>query len=492
MMCTAEATPRAAQVDEEEEPGRGKRRRVVAGETRPHKVEGEKDGRRRRVGTETPPVPSSSGSGSGSESGTRPRLHPAATAAGEEARAQLAINIRRMLSVEKEIRGRIAEQIQIQAEGPILTLEDTFCDIDDSSAKSQVARKVALGVSQSIVSLSSFAGRKRIRVCSGFVIRWNDSTSTGTILTSAALVRPPCRDDVRVEVLLPSGDISHGQVSMIDFHHNIGLVEVTSNFKLQEAVILKDIIEKGDVLALGRAYEGGLLMCSRGKINNRANIFECSELLVSSCKITMAGTGGPLVNFDGHVVGLNFFEEDQTPFLSMAIVSRCLEHHQRFGRIIRPWLGFWFTSIQVVPLSHLEHIYKKLSDVDDGLYISNVAEGSPADIAGICKGDILIKCGGNFLSTAPEFGAMLMDICKEHMEAYDQETVGDFSEKRITVEIVIKRQKDGSMVEKTLSAGLIEEFNYNSWPTPIPSYKARRDTIGRWKRVDREALLLGI
>lgn len=80
-----------------------------------------------------------------------------------------------------------------------------------------------MGVSQSIVSLSSFAGifvsrnkplynillrppltllcnsgRKRIRVCSGFVIRWNDSTSIGTILTSAALVRPPCGDDVRV------------------------------------------------------------------------------------------------------------------------------------------------------------------------------------------------------------------------------------------------------------------------------------------------------
>lgn len=73
---------------------------------------------------------------------------------------------------------------------------------------------------------------------------------------------------------------------MVDFHHNIALVEVTSNFKLQEAVILKYIIDKGDV-ALGRSYEGGLLMCSRGEISNRASIFECSELLVSSCEITM-------------------------------------------------------------------------------------------------------------------------------------------------------------------------------------------------------------
>uniref|UniRef100_A0A0E0FK37 PDZ domain-containing protein n=1 Tax=Oryza nivara TaxID=4536 RepID=A0A0E0FK37_ORYNI len=379
---TGEATP-PPQAHAEEEPGRGKRRRVVARETRLQQQEEEEE------------------EGASSEPETRPRPppatpataeEPAATAAGAEARAQLAINIRRMLAVEAERRGRIAERIGVQAEGPILTLEDTFCDIDDGSAKSQVARKVALGVSQSIVSLSSFAGRKRIRVCSGFVIWWNDSTSIGTILTSAALVRPPCGDDVRVEVFLPSGDISICQISMVDFHHNIALVEVTSNFKLQEAVILKYIIDKGDVLALGRSYEGGLLMCSRGEISNRASIFECSELLVSSCEITMAGTGGPLVNYNGHVVGINFFEENQTPFLSMAIVFKCLEH-------------IW------------------------------VAEGSPADIAGICQGDILMKCGGKFLSTAPEFGAMLMDKCKETMEEYDQETNGDFSAKRITVEV---------------------------------------------------------
>jgi hypothetical protein len=56
---------------------------------------------------------------------------------------------------------------------------------------------------------------------------------------------------------------------------------------------------------------------------------------------------------------------------------------------------------------------------------------------------------------------MLMDKCKETMEEYDQETNGDFSAKRITVEIVIKRENDGSTIEKTISAGLIEEFNYN-------------------------------
>jgi hypothetical protein len=31
-----------------------------------------------------------------------------------------------------------------------------------------------------------------------------------------------------------------------------------------------------------------------------------------------------------------------------------------------------------------------------------VAKGSPADVAGLCDGDVLVKCAGKVLSTAPE------------------------------------------------------------------------------------------
>jgi hypothetical protein len=98
------------------------------------------------------------------------------------------------------------------------SLENKFGDSDDGSRESLQARKVALLVSKSILSLSSFAGISWVLlsshllhiwselklskvvllkfrwkedpcVCSGFVTRRTDNTGTSMILTSATLVR---------------------------------------------------------------------------------------------------------------------------------------------------------------------------------------------------------------------------------------------------------------------------------------------------------------
>lgn len=36
-----------------------------------------------------------------------------------------------------------------------------------------------------------------------------------------------------------------------------------------------------------------------------------------------------------------------------------------------------------------------------------VVEGSPADLAGLCVGDVIVKCGGEDLSSAPEVSTQL-------------------------------------------------------------------------------------
>ncbi|KAM0836084.1 hypothetical protein ACQ4PT_062544 [Festuca glaucescens] len=358
------------------------------------------------------------------------------------------------------------------------SVEDAFGDSDDGSLESLQARKVALLVSKSIASLSSYAGGKRIRVCSGFVMCQSDNTGTSMILTSATLVRSLNGDnnmipDVKVKVLLSDGHITDGHIFLVDFHYNVAVVKVAANLAHLEVFHLKGPTHNGSVLALGRAYEGGSLMCSRGQVVNQTSIFGCSELFVSSCKISMAGSGGPLVNYNGQVLGVNFYEKNQTSHLPMLIVSRILEQHQSFGKTISPWLGLKYTSLQTMPLRVLERIYQKFPDVDQGLYISDVAEGSPADVAGLCNGDVLVKCNGKVLSSAPEFAAMLLDVCKEQLEAF-----GDCAGETMVVQVVTKRQRDGSTVSKSIVAEMLKESHYNRWPAPVPSYKARVINIG--------------
>jgi hypothetical protein len=88
-------------------------------------------------------------------------------------------------------------------------------------------------------------------------------------------------------VLLSDGHITDGHIFLVDFHYNVVVVKVAADLALLEAFHLKGTTHSGAVLALGRSYEGGKLMCSRGEVVNRTSIFGCSELLVSSCKISM-------------------------------------------------------------------------------------------------------------------------------------------------------------------------------------------------------------
>uniref|UniRef100_A0ACD5V1W5 Uncharacterized protein n=1 Tax=Avena sativa TaxID=4498 RepID=A0ACD5V1W5_AVESA len=319
---------------------------------------------------------------------------------------------------------------------------------------------------------------KRVRVCSGFVMLQTDNTGTSMILTSATLVRSLNGDNnvmpnVTVKVLLSDGHITDGHIFLVDFHYNVAVVKVAADLALLEVVHLKGTTHNGAVLALGRAYEGGNLMCSRGQVVNQTSTFGCSELLVSSCKISMAGSGGPLVNYNGQVLGINFYEKNHTSYLPMLIVSRILEQHQSFGKTISPWLGLKYTSLHTMPLSVLERIYQKFPDVDQGLYISNVAKGSPADVAGLCNGDVLVECNEKVLPTAPEFGAVLLDVCTEHLGA-----TGECARETMIVEVVIKRPGDGSTVSKTIAAEMLKESNYNRWPALMPSYKVRVISIG--------------
>ncbi|KAM3193347.1 hypothetical protein ACQJBY_070134 [Aegilops geniculata] len=365
-----------------------------------------------------------------------------------------------------------AQQIQGEPEECNLTVESEFCDIDDGSSRGWKARKVALQASESVVGLSSFSDEKRIRVGSGFMVGFNRHTNTSNILTSATLVRSLCGQnivipDLKVKVCLPNGHISEGLLSIVDFHYNIAVVEVKSEEELPRPILLCDVIKRGAVLAIGRFYDHGGVMCAQGKIRKETGTFDCSELLVSSCHTTMAGVGGPLVDYSGHVVGINFYGEKHTPFLSSAIIIRCLDHWASWGQVNRPWLGCICTSVDMLPLRVLE----KCTYLDEGLYISDVVKGSPFDVAGLSAGDVLIECAGEVLSTAAQLGALLLDLCHKYLRGY--------GESKMTVEVVVWKQKDGRKSRKIVKTNLLSHCNFYRWLDPLPRYNDNKMVMTR-------------
>ncbi|KAF7103830.1 hypothetical protein CFC21_104771 [Triticum aestivum] len=69
-------------------------------------------------------------------------------------------------------------------------------------------------------------------------------------------------------------------------------------------------------------------MASRGEVKrrNKDSELDCRALKLSTCKIKKVGIGGPLINFGGNLVGMNFYDgHEETPFLPRSKVVDVLK-----------------------------------------------------------------------------------------------------------------------------------------------------------------------
>jgi S1-C subfamily serine protease len=97
--------------------------------------------------------------------------------------------------------------------------------------------------------------------------------------------------------------------------------------------------------------------------------------------ILPGNSGGPLVDLDGDVVGINELGGGGMGFAIPASIAReVLRKALAEGRVRRAWLGF-----SILPVAKTGRM--------DGALIASVVPGSPADHAGLAAGDILLAVG---------------------------------------------------------------------------------------------------
>jgi serine protease Do len=124
--------------------------------------------------------------------------------------------------------------------------------------------------------------------------------------------------------------------------------------------------------------------------------------------VNPGNSGGPLVDLDGNVVGINTFilsESGGSEGLNFAIPSVVVRFVYReiraHGHVRRPRIG---VNVQAISPTLAAGLGLKQ---DWGLVVSDMLPGGPADKAGIQVGDILLSLDGTSLTNLPRFETAL-------------------------------------------------------------------------------------
>ena len=119
-------------------------------------------------------------------------------------------------------------------------------------------------------------------------------------------------------------------------------------------------------------------------------------------------SGGPLVSASGGVIGINNSALARgTPMaLPAAAVDRVLGELLERGHVRRAFIGI---AVQPVALGAAVVQRHRLAQ-DAALVVMSVAEGAPADVAGLTIGDVLIEVNGQPLSRPTDLLDLLASI----------------------------------------------------------------------------------
>jgi serine protease DegQ len=186
------------------------------------------------------------------------------------------------------------------------------------------------------------------------------------------------------------------------------------------------------VLAIGRP---GSLKATFGTISAVSSSWrgwrgsEIEHLIQTNAPLYPGFSGGPLVDVEGRVVGMNswVFGRGDGRAIAMDVAERVVQSLLSDGRIKRPYLGI---GTQEVPLP--ETVKAKVKQ-ESGLLVVAVEPQSPADQAGLMQGDTLVALDGTITSSLEELYGGLRKIKVGSTQTVKVVRAGELKEFKVTV-----------------------------------------------------------
>ncbi|MBW6442097.1 trypsin-like peptidase domain-containing protein, partial [Patescibacteria group bacterium] len=231
----------------------------------------------------------------------------------------------------------------------------------------------------------------------GFIV-----DSNGLVITNSHVVDRPAAE---YSVVLKDGTTYEVDKIHLDSYSDIAILEITARNLPTVEFGDSDSLKVGQrAIAIGNAlgrYDNTVtvgvvsgiareVMASSGF--GQAKTYE--DVIQTDAALNPGNSGGPLLNSSGQVIGVNVATTMGAENIGFAIpvnvVKPILASFIENGRIIRPYLGVTYVIIT--------REISELRNMPEGAFVSGVVPESPADEAGLQRGDIILKINDEEIS----------------------------------------------------------------------------------------------
>lgn len=208
----------------------------------------------------------------------------------------------------------------------------------------------------------------------------------------------------RIIIHLFDGKELKGTVQGTDPKTDLAVVKVEAKNLPVAFLGDSDKIEVGEwAIAIGSPF--GLeetvtvgVISAKGRKGLRTGTYE--DFIQTDASINPGNSGGPLVNIDGEVIGINAMIIQPGQGIGFAIpinlakniMTELIQH----GKVIRPWVGIGLQDLT-------ENLAKSFNlQQKEGVLVSQIYEGSPAEKSGLRVGDVIVEVDGKRVQDSQE------------------------------------------------------------------------------------------
>lgn len=162
----------------------------------------------------------------------------------------------------------------------------------------------------------------------------------------------------------------------------------------------------GNPLGFQHTVTAGVVSALGRTLSSETGI-SMDSMIQTDASLNPGNSGGPLINADGEVIGVNTAMIRGAQGLCFAIsintAKSVADHLIRYGKVKRAYIGASLQQIGLVPKLRTIHHLKN----QQALFITQVENSSPADKGGLMSGDIIYAFNDKMVETSDQLFKML-------------------------------------------------------------------------------------